>query len=146
MRSRRLTRVLVAMSQSDQPFELNRSLWDRLAEVHGTTPDDGSYDVPGFLAGTSALTETVRSAVGSVAGRDLLHLQCHVILAGELGGRSAWWVPPRQLVRRVGMPSMTPAGSGCPDGLPCRASQSSPARVGRTDSTGPSATRWCGAA
>ena len=44
----------------------------------------------------------------------------------------------------VGMPSPTP-GPGAA-GAAVRASQASPARVRRTDRTGPSATRWCGAA
>ena len=44
----------------------------------------------------------------------------------------------------VGMPSPTPGPVAA--GAAVRASQASPARVRRTDRTGPSATRWCGAA
>lgn len=65
---------------SDEHLELNRSLWDRLAEVH-TSMTEGHYDVEGVLGGRSVLTEIVlaemRAAVGSVEGLELLHLQCH---------------------------------------------------------------------
>lgn len=58
--------------------ELNRSLWDERALLHG---HDGYYDVEGFRAGGSSLSdrevEEVRAAVGDVEGLDLLHMQCH---------------------------------------------------------------------
>lgn len=60
---------------------VNRAYWDALAEVHGNG-DDAYYDVPGLLAGRSTLTEVedraVRDAVGDVAGREVLHVQCHI--------------------------------------------------------------------
>lgn len=60
---------------------LNRAYWDALAEVHGNG-DDAYYDVPALLAGRSTLTEVedraVRDAIGDVAGRDVLHVQCHI--------------------------------------------------------------------
>jgi SAM-dependent methyltransferase len=62
----------------DDPLEVNRARWDELARLHG---QDAYYDVAGFLAGASSLSsrelEAVERAVGTVAGRDLLHLQCH---------------------------------------------------------------------
>lgn len=58
--------------------DLNRSLWDERAELHG---QDDYYDVAGFLAGGSSLAEReldeVRAATGDVEGLDVLHLQCH---------------------------------------------------------------------
>lgn len=64
--------------------EINQSHWDELARRHG---QDGWYDVDAFLAGAYTLNEVVsgelKDAVGSVAGINLLHLQCH------FGGRVA---------------------------------------------------------
>ncbi|MCF2530320.1 class I SAM-dependent methyltransferase [Yinghuangia soli] len=64
---------------SDQPAATpaNRSLWDERARVHGSTPDDRFYDVDSFLAGREPLFATEVELAGDVAGRDLLHLQCH---------------------------------------------------------------------
>lgn len=63
----------------DCTAEINRVRWDELARRHG---QDGWYDVEAFLAGACTLNDRVRGelqrAVGSVAGRDLLHLQCHL--------------------------------------------------------------------
>ncbi|HXW47650.1 MAG TPA: class I SAM-dependent methyltransferase [Streptosporangiaceae bacterium] len=61
-------------------LELNRRRWDALAARHGQG-EDTYYDVPGFLAGGSSLSDRERAevavAAGEVAGLDLLHLQCH---------------------------------------------------------------------
>lgn len=55
-------------------FEMNRRGWDRRAEAHF-----GSrfYDVDGFLAGRTSLREIERAELVHVAGKRLLHLQCH---------------------------------------------------------------------
>jgi len=55
----------------------NRALWDVRAEVHGTTAADRFYDVDAFLAGRQTLYALERGLAGDVAGKDLLHLQCH---------------------------------------------------------------------
>ncbi|MBM7788940.1 class I SAM-dependent methyltransferase [Tenggerimyces flavus] len=65
------------MSEHEANLEVNRSLWERLTEIHTTTGATTFYDVEGFLAGRSALTSIVRSELGPVDGLDLLHLQCH---------------------------------------------------------------------
>lgn len=73
--------------------DVNRALWDERAVVHG---QDDYYDVAGFLGGASTLSEReldeVRSAVGDVAGLDVLHLQCHfgldTLSFARLGARS----------------------------------------------------------
>lgn len=52
----------------------NKAYWDSLVEAHVKSD---FYDVPGFLAGTKALDPLVQVALGDVAGKQLLHLQCH---------------------------------------------------------------------
>ena len=62
------------------PPRVNQAHWNALAARHGRG-DDTYYDVSGFLAGRPALDDRevaeVTAAIGDVAGRDLLHLQCH---------------------------------------------------------------------
>lgn len=55
-------------------FEMNRIGWDRRAKVH---IESAFYDVKGFLAGKTSLQEIELSELKEVAGRSLLHLQCH---------------------------------------------------------------------
>jgi SAM-dependent methyltransferase len=53
----------------------NVALWDELTGIHGKS---AYYDVAGFLAGKSSLGRIEREELGPhVAGRSLLHLQCH---------------------------------------------------------------------
>lgn len=59
---------------SDDALSVNRAAWDELAEKHG---QDAVYDVEGFLRGDDTLNEIESTLVGDVAGKDLLHLQCH---------------------------------------------------------------------
>ena len=54
--------------------ELNRKYWDALVPVHAASR---FYDVEGFRAGASSLHSIETEAVGCVAGKSLLHLQCH---------------------------------------------------------------------
>jgi SAM-dependent methyltransferase len=59
--------------------DLNRVSWDAWAAVHG---QDTYYDSAGLIAGRDSLTDVewdgVRAAVGDVAGRDVLQVQCHL--------------------------------------------------------------------
>ena len=64
-------------ASSQDGLELNRALWDVRAQVHGSTAEDRFYDVESFLAGRQTLYQLERDLAGEVAGRDLLHLQCH---------------------------------------------------------------------
>ena len=57
-----------------QYFEMNRVGWDRRAAVH---VESQFYDVDGFMAGASSLREIELSELQDVAGKKLLHLQCH---------------------------------------------------------------------
>ena len=54
--------------------EANRQLWDVWADLHVGSK---FYDVDGFLRGDSTLGEIELAEVGDVAGKTLLHLQCH---------------------------------------------------------------------
>lgn len=55
-------------------MELNRALWDAWAEDHFGS---GFYGVERFRAGESTLPDFDIEGAGPVAGRRLLHLQCH---------------------------------------------------------------------
>ncbi len=55
-------------------FELNRKSWDLRVATHVKSD---FYDVPGFLAGATSLREIELAELGDVAGKRLLHLQCH---------------------------------------------------------------------
>jgi SAM-dependent methyltransferase len=54
--------------------ESNRRLWEASTPHHVTS---AFYDVDSFRAGRSSLDRLELEAVGPVAGRSLLHLQCH---------------------------------------------------------------------
>lgn len=53
---------------------LNRAHWDERVPIH--TAGD-FYDVEGFRAGRDPLRAFEAAELGSVGGRDLVHLQCH---------------------------------------------------------------------
>ncbi|MGV9013013.1 MAG: class I SAM-dependent methyltransferase [Flavobacteriales bacterium] len=61
------------MSYQDS-FELNRALWNARTEHHMGSE---FYDVEGFLRGSNSLSEKEIELLGEVAGKDVLHLQCH---------------------------------------------------------------------
>ncbi|GAA0988847.1 class I SAM-dependent methyltransferase [Acrocarpospora macrocephala] len=62
---------------NEDGIALNRTLWDERARIHGSTSTDRFYDVDSFLAGRQTLYALERELAGEVAGKDLLHLQCH---------------------------------------------------------------------
>jgi SAM-dependent methyltransferase len=55
-------------------FEANRSLWDAWTAVHAT---GDFYDLESFKAGGVRIRPYELELVGDVAGKTLLHLQCH---------------------------------------------------------------------
>ncbi|HKD74988.1 MAG TPA: class I SAM-dependent methyltransferase [Ktedonobacterales bacterium] len=61
------------MQDWDRAIQSNRELWNELTEVHA----GGAYDVDDFRSGKKQLDPLVRSEIGDVAGKSLLHLQCH---------------------------------------------------------------------
>jgi SAM-dependent methyltransferase len=52
----------------------NEELWDHWTDLHLRS---AYYDVAGFKAGRSSLQQIEREELGDVAGKSLLHLQCH---------------------------------------------------------------------
>ncbi|HUH12843.1 MAG TPA: class I SAM-dependent methyltransferase [Longimicrobiales bacterium] len=58
----------------DPASQRNRALWDAWARIHYAS---AFYDVPAFLAGGNTLNRLEVAELGDVAGRSLLHLQCH---------------------------------------------------------------------
>jgi SAM-dependent methyltransferase len=59
---------------TDAQIAANRALWDELTAIHAQS---AFYGVEGFLAGDSSLGAIELEEVGDVAGKRLLHLQCH---------------------------------------------------------------------
>jgi SAM-dependent methyltransferase len=58
----------------DEKLEQNRRYWDQAAEAHIASE---FYDVEGFRRGRDSLTPLEDEEMGDIAGKDLLHLQCH---------------------------------------------------------------------
>ncbi|HKP73499.1 MAG TPA: hypothetical protein VJT82_11210, partial [Pyrinomonadaceae bacterium] len=58
----------------DEFLENNRSLWNGWTAIHARSK---FYDVESFKAGRSTLQSVELEEVGDVAGKSLLHLQCH---------------------------------------------------------------------
>jgi SAM-dependent methyltransferase len=54
---------------------LNRAWWDEAAPLHARSE---LYDLDGFRAGRNDIRAFELAELGPVAGRDLLHLQCHL--------------------------------------------------------------------
>ena len=61
------------MEQSD--FEINKHHWDARVDLHMVSE---LYNMPGFLKGEISLQPTEIKEVGSVVGKSLCHLQCHI--------------------------------------------------------------------
>jgi len=53
----------------------NRAFWDEAAPLHARS---ALYDLDGFRAGRDDIRPFELDEIGSVDGRDLLHLQCHI--------------------------------------------------------------------
>jgi SAM-dependent methyltransferase len=56
-------------------YATNRQNWNEVTPIHAASR---SYDLDGFRAGRNALRPIERAEVGDVAGKSLLHLQCHL--------------------------------------------------------------------
>ena len=63
-----------ASPDHEASFAVNQALWDAWTAVHAT---GDFYDLAGFRAGGVRLRPYEIELVGDVAGRSLLHLQCH---------------------------------------------------------------------
>ena len=62
------------MRASEDPVAANRRLWDARTPIHVRSD---FYDVDGFRSGATSLRPLEVEEVGDVAGKRLLHLQCH---------------------------------------------------------------------
>src|SRR6266498_649869 len=58
----------------DDYLDTNHQLWNAWTPLHETAD---FYNLPGFKAGNSSLRPIERAELTEVAGRSLLHLQCH---------------------------------------------------------------------
>ena len=58
----------------DERIEINRRNWNERTPIHVAS---SGYDVAGFKAGRITLKSIEMEELGSVAGKSLLHLQCH---------------------------------------------------------------------
>jgi 2-polyprenyl-3-methyl-5-hydroxy-6-metoxy-1,4-benzoquinol methylase len=59
---------------TDSFFQTNRARWNELVAIHERS---AFYDVDGFRAGKCSLRPLEVDELGDVAGKSLLHLQCH---------------------------------------------------------------------
>ena len=94
-------------------FEVNRLSWDERAPAHAASPD---YAVERFVSDPAFLSDVVRfdlPRLGSIDGREGLHLQCHIgtdtVSLSRLGARmtgldlsGASVAEARQLAKRCG--------------------------------------------
>lgn len=75
----------------DEFQQANRRNWDDRAALHRTDPT-GSYRIATVLAGGSSLHPLEAGEIGSVVGKDVIHLQCHIgldtISLKHLGAKS----------------------------------------------------------
>src|SRR5919199_4633099 len=55
-------------------LDVNRANWNARVPIHVASD---FYDVEGFKAGRNVIRPFERDEVGDVAGRSLVHLQCH---------------------------------------------------------------------
>jgi SAM-dependent methyltransferase len=63
------------MSTTPDWRELNRAMWDEKAPIHLRSQ---AYDVEGFKAGRLSLRPHEIEDLAGIAGKDLVHLQCHI--------------------------------------------------------------------
>lgn len=66
------------MSDREEQFEANRINWDERASIHRNSR---TYDLDAFAKEAAHISGVVafdRDALGSLDGRDVLHLQCHI--------------------------------------------------------------------
>ncbi|MDP3077045.1 bifunctional 2-polyprenyl-6-hydroxyphenol methylase/3-demethylubiquinol 3-O-methyltransferase UbiG [Bradyrhizobium sp.] len=59
------------------PIEMNRRNWDERAAIHARD-STGDYMLDRFRAGEDALHEIEAAELGDIAGKRVLHLQCHI--------------------------------------------------------------------
>ena len=66
------------MSELTEHQKANQAFWDDLVDIHAAQDGDGEgYRVRKFLDGECILDPLIRSEIGDIEGKSLLHLQCH---------------------------------------------------------------------
>lgn len=113
--ARRLARWfhLPHKARMDDPIEINRRNWDERATIHARDTT-GDYMLDRFRAGEDALHEIEAAELGDIAGKRVLHLQCHIgrdtlclvrrgAIATGLDFSSAALDVARQLSRETGL-------------------------------------------
>ena len=55
-------------------YDTNKARWNELVGLHAKSEE---YDLEGFIAGRNSLHRVELDILGDVAGKSLLHLQCH---------------------------------------------------------------------
>ncbi|MSS83479.1 alpha/beta hydrolase fold domain-containing protein [Actinomycetaceae bacterium WB03_NA08] len=80
------------MGNEEEYFRDNEANWDERTRIHVVSRD---YDVEGFVSDPTRLSSVVQSdrpRLGSLAGQDVVHLQCHIGLdtlsLARLGART----------------------------------------------------------
>lgn len=62
------------MNSEKNYLEVNRQSWNNKTEIHLKSE---FYDLEGFLKGNTSLNDIELNLLGDVAGKTILHLQCH---------------------------------------------------------------------
>ena len=62
------------MNSEKNYIEINRESWNHRTEVHLKSE---FYDLEGFIKGKSSLNPIELNLLGDIAGKRILHLQCH---------------------------------------------------------------------
>lgn len=74
------------MKKEDNYIEINKKAWDSKTPYHVESP---FYDMESFMHGKSTLTPIELRLLGEIAGKRILHLQCHfgqdTISLGRMG-------------------------------------------------------------
>jgi len=55
-------------------YDTNKARWNELVGLHAKSEE---YDLEGFIAGRNSLHRVELDILGDIAGKSLLHLQCH---------------------------------------------------------------------
>jgi 2-polyprenyl-3-methyl-5-hydroxy-6-metoxy-1,4-benzoquinol methylase len=63
--------------QVDEYTRANLLNWNNRAELHATD-ETGTYRIAQVLAGRSCLHDLETREIGDIAGKDIVHLQCHI--------------------------------------------------------------------
>ena len=63
-------------AMNEEYMHINQQRWNEMVGVHEKS---AFYDVASFKAGRNTVAPLEREELGNVAGKSLLHLQCHLV-------------------------------------------------------------------